>query len=192
MDLSDEDDMVVTETRKEMEVTDIFSVDYIEETATRVDLAMSSRTVVDTRLLTGNKKMLRQSLTQLIVAFFDILNNEKETIDISYEEIQDRVFKLREREKDMVTDRLKNMTDEQRDADTILKVNKLGVWSKGLQKGLTTYVKETYDEEREFVEQMLQFERKAQRKIRETNMDNTNMDMVLDDLIEETTKDFAK
>jgi hypothetical protein len=125
MDLSDEDDMVVTETKKELEVTDIFSVDYIEETTTRIDLAMSSRTVVDTRLLTGNKKLLRQSLTQLIVAFFDILNNEKETIDISYEEIQDRVFKLREREKDMVTDRLKNMTDEERDADTILKINKL-------------------------------------------------------------------
>ena len=30
-------------------------------------------------------------------------------------EIQDRVFKLREREKDMVTDRLKSMTDEERE-----------------------------------------------------------------------------
>ena len=81
------------------------------------------------------------------------------------------------------------MTDEERDADTILKVNKLGVWSKGLQKGLTTYVKETYDEEREFVEQMLQYERKAQRTIRESNMDDGNLDIVLDDLMEETERE---
>ena len=45
----------------------------------------------------------------------DIFNSEKETIDTTYVEIQDRVFKLREREKDLVTDRLKSMTDEQRD-----------------------------------------------------------------------------
>jgi hypothetical protein len=117
------------------------------------------------------------------------MNSYKEIVDISYDQVLDRIFKLKEKEKDIITDRLKTMTDEERDADTILKVNKLGVWSKGLQKGLTTYVKETYDEEREFVEQMLQFERKAQRKIRETNLDNTNLDMVLDDLIEETERE---
>ena len=38
--------------------------------------------------------------------------------------MQDRVFKLREREKDLVTDILKNMTDELREADNILKINK--------------------------------------------------------------------
>jgi hypothetical protein len=70
-----------------------------------------------------------------------------------------------------------------------LKVNKLGVWSKGLQKGLTSYVKENYDEEREFVEQMLQYERKAQRKLRESNINDNNFDIVLDDLIEETERD---
>jgi hypothetical protein len=35
---------------------------------------------------------------------------------------------------------------------TILKINKLGVWNKSLQKGLTTYVADTYDDEREFME----------------------------------------
>ena len=44
------------------------------------------------------------------------------------------MFKLREREKDLVTDRLKMMTDQERDADTILKINKLGMYSKGMQK----------------------------------------------------------
>jgi len=69
------------------------------------------------------------------------------------------VFKLKEKEKDIVTDRLKNLTDEERDADTILKINKLGVWSKGLQKGLTTYVKDTYDDERNFRDEMDKIEK---------------------------------
>jgi hypothetical protein len=88
----------------------------------------------------------------------------KKTINISYEHIQDKVFKIREREKDGVTDRLKFMTDEERDADTILKINKLGVWNKSLQKGLTTYVADTYDDERQFMENMLQYERTLGKK----------------------------
>jgi hypothetical protein len=104
-------------------------------------------------------------------------------IDISYEEILDRVFKLREGEKDMVTDRLKNLTDEERDADTILKINKLGVWSKGLQKGLTTYVKETYDEERDFRDEMDKIEKKLRSKNR--NIGDGDLDQMMDDYIEQ-------
>jgi hypothetical protein len=182
IDLSDIDEMIVTEIKKDTEVTDIFAVEYLEEYETRIDLSMTSRTETQTRLLTGNKKDLRQKTSELIVAFVNILNNQKDTIDTSYEEIQDRVFKLREREKDMVTDRLKKMTDEERDADTILKINKLGMYSKGMLKGLTTLDKEFYDEEQEFREKMTQ----AERKIRKTNVDanDENIDILLDDYFE--------
>jgi len=188
IELTDEDEMVVTEIRKEVETTDIFAVDYIEEQDTRIDLSMTSRTQIDTRLLTGNKKELRQKTAELMIAFLDILNNSKDTIDISYEEIQDRVFKLREREKDMVTDRLKSMTDEQRDADTILKINKLGMYSKGMQKGLTVLDKNFYDEEQEFRDKMVQ----AERKIRRGNPDanDENIDILLDEYMEQEAVDL--
>ena len=130
IELTYRDDMIVTEVRKETEITDIFASEYIEEIDTRIDLSMSSRQQTDTTLLSGNKKVLRQKTAELLIAFINILNNQKDTIDTSYEEIQDRVFKLREKEKDMVTDRLKNMTDQERDADTILKINKLGMYGK--------------------------------------------------------------
>jgi hypothetical protein len=174
-----------------VDVEDIVSVDYLDENNTAIDINVDvdNRIEFDTNLLTGDKKELKQKVANLLIEFLRIMNSYKEIVDISYDQVLDRIFKLKEKEKDIITDRLKTMTDEERDADTILKVNKLGVWSKGLQKGLTSYVKETYDEEREFVDQMLQFERKAQKKIRETNMDNTNMDMVLDDLIEETERE---
>ena len=175
--------MIVTEVRKETEITDIFASEYIEEIDTRIDLSMSSRQQTDTTLLTGNKKVLRQKTSELLIAFINILNNQKDTIDTSYEEIQDRVFKLREKEKDMVTDRLKSMTDQERDADTILKINKLGMYGKGMQKGLTTLDKDFYDEEQEFRDKM----DKAERNIRKKNSDATdeNIDALVDEYIEQ-------
>jgi hypothetical protein len=70
----------------------------------------------------------------------------------------DYVFRSKEREKDTFTDRLKRLTDEERNVDTVMKINKLGAWSKGLQKGLTMYVGDTYDEEREEMEKIAQIE----------------------------------
>jgi hypothetical protein len=187
IELSDEEDMVVTEIRKETEVSDIFAVEYLEEIDTRVDLAMTSRSQTDVTLLTGNKKELRQKTAELLIAFIDILNNQKDTVDISYEIIQDRVFKLREREKDLVTDRLKNMTDELRDADTILKINKLGKYSVGMQKGLTMYDKEYYEQEGDLRDEMV----KAEKKIRQSNPDanDENIDILLDEYMEQQELD---
>jgi len=197
INLTDEPAMIVKNVQRKNilgnrdDLEDIVSVDYLDETNTAIDIniGFDDRIEIDTNLLSGDKKELKQTVANLLIEFLRIMNSYKEIVDVSYDQVLDRIFKLKEKEKDIITDRLKQLTDEERDADTILKVNKLGVWSKGLQKGLTTYVKETYDEEREFVEQMLQYERKAQKKIRETNMDNTNLDIVLDELIEETERE---
>jgi len=183
IELSDEEEMIVTEVQTKTEVSDIFAVEYLEETETRVDISMTSRQEIDTRLLTGNKKLLRQKTAKLLIVFIDILNNQKDVFDTSYEEIQDRVFKLREREKDMVTDKLKGLTDEQREADTILKISKLERYSIGMQKGLTMYDKDFYEKEENLREEML----KAERKIRKNQGENIdeNIDMLVDDYIEQ-------
>jgi hypothetical protein len=187
IELSENDDMLVVEIEKQNEVTDIFSVDYLEERETRVDLTISTRNAPETRIVEGNMKELRQKTAQLLIAFIEIMNNQKNTINISYEEIQDRVFKLREKEKDLVTDRLKQMTDEERDGDTILKINKLGMYSKGMQKGLTTLDKNFYDEEQNFRDQM----DKAERNIRKKNKDATdeNIDILLNDFMDQQQVD---
>jgi hypothetical protein len=181
--------MIVTEIRKEVEVNDLFSVDYIEEQETRIDLSIGVRSEMDTRLLTGNKKELKQKTAELLIAFIDIFRNEKDIIDVTYEDIQDRIFKLKEREKDMVTDRLKAMTDEKRDIDTILKISKLSGtendYSKSLKKGLTIYDADYYDDVNE---QKLRDEmEKAERKIRKKNKDATdeNIDILLDEYMEQ-------
>jgi len=183
--LTDRDDMIVTEIPKPSVVDDVFSVEAVEETVTRVDINVDPRLVVDARIFSGNKKQLKQQVSHLLVVFLNMMDNHKSTIDISYEDIQDRVFKLKEREKNLITDRLKALTPEERDADTILKINKLGVWNKGLQKGLTSYVADTYDDERELREN---FE-KLENKLMKGNTDPNNRDLLIADLMEQQDVD---
>jgi hypothetical protein len=187
--LSDQDDMVVSEVQQTTDVTDLFSVEYIEETETRIDLSMSSRSVNNTQILTGNKRELKQKTAELLVAYMDIFRNEKDMIDVTYQDIQDKIFKLKEREKNMVTDKLKALTDEQRDIDTILKIGKLSGtendYSKALKKGLTMYDADFYDDVNE---QKLRDEmEKAERKIRQKNKDasDENIDILMDEYMEQ-------
>ena len=185
IELSDRTDMIVKDIKKPVEVTDLFSVDYIDEVETRVDIGMSFETKMETNIRTGNLKQLKEQTAELLIAFAKILNNEKETIDVTYEEIQDRIFKLKEREKNMVTDKLKAMTGEERDIDTILKITKQGDYSKGLQKGLTMYDVDFYEREEE---QLLRNEMEnAERKIRKKNKNATdsNIDILVDEYLEE-------
>jgi hypothetical protein len=188
--LSDDPSMIVKKVARENIVGSLVSVDYLDDKNTGIDIVeIDETTEFDTNLLSGDKKELKQKTANMLIEFLRIMNSYKETVDISYDQVVDRIFKLKEREKNIITDRLKGISDEARDADTILKINKLGIWSKGLQKGLTTYVKETYDEEREFVDQMLQYERRAQKKLQETNLDASNLDIVMGDLIEEAERE---
>jgi hypothetical protein len=126
---------------------------------------------------------LKNKVAKLLVVYLNIMDEHKRMVSLSYSEIMDVVFKTKEREKDTFTDRLKALTDEERTIDTRLKKNKLGVWSKGLQKGLTTYVKESYDEEREAMEKLANIEREILNKKKGVN--NNNMGQFVDDYLEE-------
>ena len=86
--------------------------------------------------------------------------NTYPTLRLMVSAIKDTEIANRTKEKKEITDYLKNLTDEEREVENIFKNQKLEKWSKGLQKGLTQYVQETYDEERELAEQELIKERK--------------------------------
>jgi hypothetical protein len=182
-ELANDDKMVVTEIKERQDITDLFTVEYLEESDTRQDLTASSTSETDIRLLNGNKRELKQKTTQLIIAFIEIMNKHKDTINVSYEEIQDRVFKLKEKEKNNITDRLKSLTDEGRNIDTILKINKLNQYSKGLQKGLTILDKDFYDEEQQFRDEMGKAEKIIRKK--HQNASNEEIEQFIEDYRED-------
>jgi len=183
IDLSEESTMIVRQISKEMNVEDIFTVEYVQEKNTRMDIEISSKIEKDIVLLKGDQKELRHKTAYLITIFMKIMEIHKDNVNISYEQIQDTIFKLKESEKTRITERLKKMSDEERDADTILKINKLGAWDKGLRKGLTQYVAENYDDEREFMDEMERIERNVKLKVKGVN--DQNIDIYMEDFIQE-------
>ena len=167
---------------EEVETEELLTLEEMEEREQRLSERM------DTTLMAGVQKQLRVKVSKLLIAFIQIMESHKDTIDISYENVMDAVFKIKEKEKDTFTDRLQALTDEERNVDTILKINKLGVWSKGLQKGLTSYVKETYDDDREYMEKLVEFENQVKRKYKDV-VNDRNLQQYVDDYVEEMERD---
>ena len=141
---------------------------------------------LDPSVLLGSKKNLKTRVAKILMTFLDIMYDHKRIVNFSYDKVMDAVFKSKEREKDTFTDRLEALTDDEREVDTILKINKLGAWSKGLQKGLTTYDKDTYDEERDAMEKLVQIENAIGKR---TTVTDENRDQLVDDYLEEEQQD---
>jgi len=176
--LGEDEAMVIRPTREGSYLEDEENVANTENEALEIDALRQ-----EPQQLLGNRKNLRMRLAKLFVAYLDIMSDHKEIVNVSYENVMDAVFKSKEREKDTFTDRLKGITDEARKVDTTMKINKLGAWSKGLQKGLTSYVASNYDEERDEMDKMAQIENMVRRK----NADavNENIDQYIEDEMEE-------
>ena len=88
----------------------------------------------------------------------------KQLLNYSYTDIIYRVNVSKEKEKDQFTKRLKDLSDEERNIENTLKNHKLGLWSKGLSKGVTQYDKDTYDDERESMERVIAFEQQIDKQ----------------------------
>ena len=138
---------------------------------------------VEPDYIMGDMNELKEIIAKLLGTYILIMNETKDTINVSYEKIMDRVFKLKEKEKDTFTDRLRDLTDEAREVDTILKINKLGSWNKGLLKGLKEYDPDNYDQEKIVLQKVTELERKIRKN--NTNIDDSNINIVMDDYLED-------
>lgn len=110
-----------------------------------------SATIADVEA--GQRKILQTSTADLLKDYINIFIAQKKAINFNKTTIQERILRIKDKEKDRKTRTLKELTVQERELDTQFKSMKLGRWNKGLQKGLTQYVKDTYDEERQEMEQ---------------------------------------
>jgi hypothetical protein len=131
----------------------------------------------------GDTNELKENIAKLLGTFLEMMEKSKSMINITPQQIRDKVYKLKEREKETFTDRLKDLTDEQRNVDTILKINKLGVWGKGLTKGLKEYNPENYDEERDVMTKIAEIEKRVRRE--NSNISEDNIDLFMEEYIED-------
>jgi uncharacterized protein YfkK (UPF0435 family) len=143
-------------------------------------------TETDNEFVQGAVSNLQQDVATLLVAYINIMMKAKKTINISFEDIEDRLFKLKEAEKYTFTDRLRDMNDEARDIDTILKYNKIGpLYSIGLSKGLKKYDKDNFEHDKMVAEKIAGI----QNKLNKSGTNDRNMDLEVDDEIDNINVD---
>jgi hypothetical protein len=135
-----------------------------------------------------DKNEFIKSSVNYILEYSSTMNNHYNLINNGYKKIKDKINMAKEKEKDLITDFLKNLSDEEREIENILKNNKLEKWNKGMQKGITQYVKENYDEEREALEKQAIKEKKLQQNNNVTAMNKELYDLAMD---EQTLNDEA-
>ena len=182
IELTDNPNMIVHNVVTENTEYDLVTREFLEDEETKVQF-MEIDKHTDTHIVSGDKLSLKKNISGLLCRYIGMLCEHKDTIDITYDTILDRIFKLKSKEKDSITDRLQAMTDESRNVDNVFKVLKLGTWGKGIQKGLTRYDKETYDEESELRDKMAEVERKIRNK--NPTIDENDMEYAVEDYLEE-------
>ena len=96
---------------------------------------------------TDIEKFVQIKISDLLNGYIEIISDSYNIIDYNVNTIINKITKSKEQEKESITEYLKNLTDEERKIENIFKNNKLEQWGIGLQKGMTQYVKETYDTE---------------------------------------------
>ena len=123
-----------------------------------------------------------KEIYKYIINFLTTLHNHYNLINLNYKKVKNNILFAKEKEKDLITDFLKNLSDESREIENIFKNNKLEKWNKGMQKGITQYVKENYDNEREELDKQALLEKKINKKDIVTDM---NKQIFMIDLEEE-------
>jgi hypothetical protein len=183
IDLANNEDMLNLEMRESVPLDE--GIITTEELEMR-ELRLEPKEPIEDIIISGNIADLKGNVAKLLIAYLNIMSEHKSLVDMSYEGIMDILFKTKEKEKDTFTDRLKALNDEEREADTALKINKLGRWNKGLRKGLTQYVAEDYDDERDEMDKLAQVEKSIRKN---KKVVDENMEQFIEDYLDEERVD---
>lgn len=109
-------------------------------------------------IIAGMDKNAKRIVGELIVEMMKVEMRTKNMFNLSYSEIEKKIYKTKEDEKREITDYLGGMDDEERAVENMMKKFKLGRWGVGLDKSLFKYDRERYDKERDTTNQRLRDE----------------------------------
>jgi hypothetical protein len=164
-----------TETENEMFQNDLITTEFLDDMTEKTDIPLLQKA----QIIEGKKQELKITIANLLVSYLTIAREHKNLINYSYTDIMNKIFKEKNFEKNAMTDKLKNLSDEERNVNTALKINKLGDWSKGLEKGLVFYDKNRYDDEKIEFENIMNIENNLRNNRK--NLDENNIDLLVEE-----------
>jgi hypothetical protein len=118
----------------------------------------------EVQILQVERTVVSKTIVKLLFAYSDIVDDERAAVDMNADAIKERVRRTKDKEKELIVEEFDMMTKEQRETEKFFKDHRIGNWNVGMQKGLRQYVKDTYDRERDEMEQQLRKERQVNRR----------------------------
>ena len=118
----------------------------------------SNGVISEINIVTGESLEVGKKLAQLLIAYFETIDNDKSIIDYDNKSVREAITRLKDKEKDDIVNKFKGMSKNELIVENLQKNLRLGEWNKGLQKGLTTYVADTYEQERAILEKEMRME----------------------------------
>lgn len=104
-------------------------------------------------IMSGEKKLMSEKIAGVMAAFMTVVCNDKDTINLNYDDLMEKLTRSKEKEKDQIVEFLTELTDEEREIENMFKNHRIGRWSVGMQKGFRVYEGDTYDQERKQIEE---------------------------------------
>lgn len=95
---------------------------------------------------------LKNMVANLLLVFFKIMMSDKSSINVNNKSIKEDITQSKDKEKDIITREFRDMQVAERQVENMMKNLRLGDWNVGATKGLRFYVPETYEQEREQME----------------------------------------
>ena len=126
-------------------------IDMVDE-----DMTNEQNNLEEIQIETGNLLELKERVASLIITFVEVEQENKLALDITYDNIINKVNRSKDKEKQGIISYLGNMSIEERKIEDMFKKHKLERWNIGQQKGIFQYDKSTYDRERnEIIDQLI-------------------------------------
>ena len=95
--------------------------------------------MTEVQIQSGNREELKTRVAKMLLAFINISRKNKSEIDISYENIASAIRKRKDKEKNRIVERFKNMSEDERRVEDQKKKLKMDEWNVGTQKGIFVY-----------------------------------------------------
>lgn len=139
--------------------------------------------------ISANALSLGKDVAKLLVEYLKIMKDSKDTVNMSYDDIADKIFRLKEAEKHVFTDILKDMTDEQREVDNIMKYNKLEFY--GMFEDIRGYDEDHFEHDKQMAENVAKILNKVG-QVDDFIMNDANEDQDESNFIEQDNIRFKK
>jgi hypothetical protein len=95
--------------------------------------------MTEVQIHAGDRDELKKRVAKMLLAFINITRKNKSEVDVSYETIASAIRKRKDKEKNRIVERFKNMSEDERRVEDLKKKLKMDEWNVGTQKGIFVY-----------------------------------------------------